>query len=205
LNPFAFNVSGGALSWNSNTPTIPVTVASGGTLKGTGSVGPTTVNSGGTLSTGNSPGCLTLATLTLNSGSTFAQEIAGSTPCTGYDQTTVTGGANLGNATLNMTITGTPTPGTVYTIISAASVTGTFAGLANGASLISGGTLFTINYNATNVTLTAVGPAPVTTTTAAGGSLPSTGTSIAIAFIGLLLIAGGLVLVRRKRFTFYAN
>jgi len=195
-----YEIAGGTFIANPSDTSLEdsnILVSNGGTLKGTGSIGPTTVNSGGTLSTGNSPGCITLATLTMNSGSSFAQEITGTTPCTDFDETTVTGAANLGNATLNMTITGTPTAGSVYTIISAASVTGTFNGLANGASIISGGTLFTINYNATNVTLTAIGPAPVAS--ANNGSLPTTGTSISIAFIGLAMIIAGLAIARRRK------
>jgi hypothetical protein len=61
-------------------------VLSGATLKGTGIVGNTSVNTGGTVSVGNSPGCMTFSSLTLTSGSTWQQEIAGSTACSGYDQ-----------------------------------------------------------------------------------------------------------------------
>lgn len=86
-----------------------------------------------------------LATLTMNSGSSFSQEITDTTPCTGFNQITVTGSANL--------------------------------------------------CNATNVTLTSVGPAPVAS--ANSGTLPTTGTSLAIAIIGLGLILSGIVIARR--------
>jgi len=149
------NVNGGAVNWGGAALTaINTVVGSGGTLKGTGAIGATTVNSGGTLSTGNSPGCLTIATLTLNSGSNFNQDIASATACSGYDQTTVTGAASLGNATLNVTPTYTPAIGAVFTILKADSITGTFNGLADGATITANGITFKIKYTAKEVTLT---------------------------------------------------
>ena len=48
------------------------------------------------------------------------------------------------------------TDGTVFTILSGGSLSGTFAGLADGASVNGGGQAYTINYSGGNVTLTAV-------------------------------------------------
>lgn len=203
-----YQVSGGTLSVNpadSSLVSSNVVVNSGGTLKGTGSVGPTTVNSGGTLSTGNSPGCLTLSTLTLNSGSTFVQEIDGGTVCSGYDRTTVSGAANLGGATLDVALGTNPPVGTEFTIVQAASVSGTFSGLSNGAVFLENGIRFRINYTSTTVTLTVVAAdTPVTATTGTSGSLPATGFGITqIFFISVIVMLSiGLLLAisfRRKK------
>jgi len=191
------NVNGGAVNWGGAALTaINTVVGSGGTLKGTGLVGATTVNSGGTLSTGNSPGCLTIATLTLNSGSNFNQDIASATACSGYDQTTITGAVSLGNATLNTLPTYTPADGTVFTIITAGSVVGTFNGLANGATFTANGILFRINYTATTVTLTklsGVVGAPNT-----GYDKQSIVPAIALLALGLGLVAGARRFVKKQ-------
>jgi len=74
-----------------------VTVQSGATLGGSGTInGATTIQSGGTLSPGNSPGVLTQsAGLTLNTGSSFTFELAANTTSgrgTNFDGVNVTGG-----------------------------------------------------------------------------------------------------------------
>ena len=131
--------------------TVAVTVGNGGTLKGNGSVGVVTVQSGGTVAPGMSPGCLTTGNLTYNSGSTYTVEIDGATVCTGYDQTQVTGTVDLGGATLviDKDSAYSPAVGTEFIIISndgSDAVTGTFAGLAQGATTTVGGVEYTINY-----------------------------------------------------------
>jgi len=188
-------VEGGSVVLGSNLPGVDVTVATGSTLKGTGSIGSTEIESGGTLSTGNSPGCLTLEDLTLESGSVFTQEIEGSTACSGYDQTTVAGPLDLGGATLDLSVSYNPAAGTVFTIISAESVTGTFNGLADGSRFSVDGKIFRINYTSTTVTLTE---------DQGSGALPDTGTNTTnYVLVALTLIAAGLVLARRSnRFSF---
>ncbi len=74
-----------------------VTVQSGATLGGSGTInGATTIQSGGTLSPGNSPGVLTQsAGLTLNTGSSFTFELAANTTAgrgTNFDGVDITGG-----------------------------------------------------------------------------------------------------------------
>ena len=56
-------------------PNATLTVASGGTLKGVGSVGDVTLASGGTLAPGNSPGTQTYGSLTLQAGSSIDFEV----------------------------------------------------------------------------------------------------------------------------------
>ena len=125
----------------------------GGTLKGVGTVRDVTLN-GGTIAPGNSPGILNVTSLTLNSSSIYQQQIAGATAGSQYDQLIATGAVTLGNATLNTLPTYTPADGTVFTIITAGSVLGTFNGLANGDTFTAAGMVFRINYTATTVTLT---------------------------------------------------
>ena len=86
-----FGASGGKFIYDSSaTFSQPLTVATGSTLGGHGSLGSVTVSSGGILSPGNSPGQLTVSTLLLNSGSTTHMEIGGTNLGTDYDNVTIT-------------------------------------------------------------------------------------------------------------------
>lgn len=128
------------------------TVTSTGSLGGSGSVGDVTTQSGGVLAAGNSPGCFSTGNLVLVSGSTFLQEIAGTTVCTQYDQTRVTGTVSLGNATLTVSLLSgfVPAAGQSYTIIEndgSDAVTGTFTGLAQNATFTASGVVYRINYS----------------------------------------------------------
>jgi hypothetical protein len=185
-------ISSGSVKWGGTLGEIDTVVGPGSTLKGTGTAGDVTVQSSGAINVGNSPGCMTMASLTLNNGATFTEEIAGSTACSTYDQTTVTGSANISDGSLNVVLSGTPAEGTVYTILSAGTVTGTFSGLANNSTLTVNGTTFRINYTATTVTLTVLG----TTTTTTSSSLASTGSFV---FVSLLLGAT-LILVTTRAY-----
>lgn len=123
--------------------TTSTTVASGATLGGTGSLGPVSVQSGGHLSPGSSPAILDTGNLSLTSGSEVVIEIGGTTPgdaATNHDQLNVTGTVDLGGATLTLsTFNGyVPTPGSQFVIVNNDSndaITGTFNGLAEGASI----------------------------------------------------------------------
>jgi hypothetical protein len=76
------------------------TVNSGGTLNGTGDIGPVSVNSGGTLAPGTSPDCIDTGDLAFASGGILLVDLAGTVPCTAHDQVRVTGTVGLGSATL---------------------------------------------------------------------------------------------------------
>ena len=145
----------------------PVTVNSGGTLGGTGTVGNTvTVDSGGTIAPGTSPGILNTGTLTLTAGSTLTVEINGTTVGTQYDQVNVTGGVDLGDATLNVLLGFTPSAGQTFTIIAndlADAVAGTFSGLPEGSIFTAGAGRFSISYvggSGNDVVLTALNVPP---------------------------------------------
>ena len=121
--------------------TIGAVQDSDGVLGGNGTVGNVT-SVGGTISPGNtgSPGVLNTGSLNLDSNSTFVTELDGTSPgngVTGYDQVVASGPVSLGGATLDATLASgfIPTVGDQYTIISnnSGSITGTFAGLAQGA------------------------------------------------------------------------
>ena len=132
-----------------------VTVKNGGTLGsssglGGGSTGSITVESGGTLAPGASTGLLTTTgNLSLTSGATFALELAGTTAGTGYDRMIVGGNVSLGGATLSLAVSFSPTNGDIFTVIlnnGANAIGGTFAGLANEATINVGGQDYQISY-----------------------------------------------------------
>ncbi len=126
-----------------------VTVASGGTLGGTGTTGAITVQSGGHVAPGTSPGILNSGNVSFSSGSNFDVELNGTTVGTQYDQLNVTGSVSLGNAKLNTSLGFVPVNGDKFTIINndgKDAVTGTFNGLAEGGSFTVSSTRFVISY-----------------------------------------------------------
>jgi fibronectin-binding autotransporter adhesin len=145
-------VSAGTLSVTGSTAGATA-VASGATLGGSGTLGGTvTVQNGGTLSPGVSPGTLTVnGDLSMAAGSTLAVEINGTTAGTQYDQVIVNGAVDVSGATLSATHGYSPGSGDSYTIIvndAADAVTGSFSGLAEGATVAAGGngTVLTASY-----------------------------------------------------------
>jgi autotransporter-associated beta strand protein len=151
----------------SGTGTGAVTVNMGGTLGGTGTIsGAVSVANGGMLSPGSpvaNPGTLGTGNLALVMGATYAVQLNGA-GAGQFDQVNVTGTVNLGNATLMATLGAgfSPINGQTFTIINndgADAVTGTFNGLAQGATVMISGRAFTISYTGgtgNDVVLTAV-------------------------------------------------
>jgi fibronectin-binding autotransporter adhesin len=137
-----------------------VTVATGGTLGGIGTIGgATTVQNGGFLTgaTNGTVGEINFASgLTTDTGSTWlidlVQNVNGSS-----DLVDITGILNLNSSNLSLITTGAHTFGNTYTIANYTSRVGTFNNLADGA-FVSG---YQINYGANAITLTAV-PEPGT-------------------------------------------
>jgi autotransporter-associated beta strand protein len=106
-----------------------LTVNSGATLTGSGSIaGPVTL--AGTLSPGNGPGILTVNNqVTFQAGSTFNLEVNGSTPGNGYDQLVTTGPVSLAGSLAFTFGTFTPTGHDILFLINntgAGTTTGTF-------------------------------------------------------------------------------
>ncbi|ADB18769.1 autotransporter-associated beta strand repeat protein [Pirellula staleyi DSM 6068] len=148
----ASNASGSA------TGTGPVQGSGASTLGGTGSItGAVTLAATSTLAPGASPETLATGNLALGNNTALAIEIGGTAPgngVTGYDQVNVTGTVSIGSGVaLNLTqlsgFTVNPAALQTFTIVSndgSDAVTGTFAGLAEGAAIsYAGGTLY-ISY-----------------------------------------------------------
>ncbi len=148
-----------------------ITISSGATLGGTGSLFATsstntlTLDSGATLGPGTSPGTLTVNG-NLDAAGTLNMELGGTTAGTGYDQLIVNGTVDLAGATLNASFVdgfeSTLAVNDVFTLIendATDAVTGSFEGLAEGATVIIDGKYFQISYaggDGNDVVLTAI-------------------------------------------------
>ena len=148
VNNSGFLIVTGSIASSSGT-----TVASTGTLSGSGTVGSVT-STGGTVgyTTGPLANILTGTSLSLNSDSTFHAAINGTLPgglINGHDEVVLSGALALGGATLNTTnfFPYFPIAGdSIVLITGATSSTGAFNGLPEGSSLLVGGQPFAITY-----------------------------------------------------------
>jgi fibronectin-binding autotransporter adhesin len=146
----ATTVNAGELLVNGSVLDSAITVNSGGTLGGDGSVPAATVQSGGFLSSGDSPGTLAATSLSLATGAAFIEQLGGTTAGSQYDQTVIPAGGSvaLGGATLNISFLGgfLPAVGQQFILIdneSGSSVVGTFS---QGSTFTSNDYVFGINY-----------------------------------------------------------
>jgi autotransporter-associated beta strand protein len=143
-------VDAGTLIINGSQPQSPLRVI-GGLAGGSGTVG--NISCDADLAPGNSPGCLTSSNLVFSAAADFFAELAGTTPCSGHDQLIVRGTTDLGSATLHVVNNfppGKPNFGDQFVIIDNDDIdviTGTFNGLANGATFNVGDIGYRINYN----------------------------------------------------------
>jgi fibronectin-binding autotransporter adhesin len=121
-----------------------------GTLKGTGTIsGTLSVAQGAKLAPGLSPGCINSGNLVLSG--TYEVELADLTACTEYDQTNVTGTVDLTSSTLSIIRFDGMVPrlNDSFTIIlndGTDAVTGTFTGIAQGGTIVSGGITYSVSY-----------------------------------------------------------
>ena len=193
----ASKVNAGTLLVNGQHIASNTQVASGATLGGSGTVGPVIVNAGGFLSPGNSPGLLTTASLFL--GGTLLQEIQGNVRGTQYDAIDANGAVNLTGATLTLSGAYVPVVGDTFTIIAndgVDPVVGTFAGLAQGATVNFNGRPLTISYTGgtgNDVVLAALAPAPAL----AAAPVPSNSAWM-LAVLAAMLLASGIAAARGK-------
>jgi fibronectin-binding autotransporter adhesin len=171
----------------------------GGILKGNGTVGVLTLTTG-EVAPGQSPGVLNSGSLSFTGGA--LDEELGGTGAGQYDQLNVTGTVSLGaGTTLNTSLYNgfAPKGGDSFTIINndgTDAVSGTFSGLAEGATFTVGSTVFKISYvggTGNDVVLT-VQSAPAT---------PNTGFSLIrnnpLAVLALTTFAaGGTMFASRK-------
>ncbi len=138
-------IEGGTLRINGSQPSSDVLIWSAGTLGGTGAAGRVT-STGGALSPGLSPGTLTSGDLLLDSSTECILELANA----GADQMNVQGSIGLGSAQLILSAAGLlPEEGQPFVIVNndgTDAVTGTFAGLPEGALVSAGPRQFLITY-----------------------------------------------------------
>ncbi len=180
----AMTVEAGQVAVNGAT-TLATTLTSG-ILSGTGSIGANAVN-GGTLQPGAADqGKLTMTTLIPATGSTLQLGLSGGTaPVAGtdYRQVVVKGDTvNLGDSNLVLTTVGaTPfNDAASYTLIDnqgASAVSGTFNGLAEGATVTLGGVNYTISYKGGTGNDVVLASAPAPTATAINRSVPTATTT----------------------------
>lgn len=156
----------------------------GGTLRGTGTIGALTQLSGGALAPGESPGILHASSAALGAGTTYQLELAGSSPGSGYDQLDVHGSVSLGGAALSPLVEFEPAVGEQFTIVAndgTDPVSGTFAGLPQGAELDGGAVDLRVDYgggDGNDVVLTRLSPTATTLSASAGAV--SVGTPIGL-------------------------
>lgn len=92
--------------------------------------------------------------VTFTPGSAFVVNVNGGTAGSGYDQLNSTGAVTLNGATLVLNAGYLPATGDTFTLITAAGgLTGTFAGLPEGATVLVSGQQYKIHYGPTAVTL----------------------------------------------------
>jgi autotransporter-associated beta strand protein len=144
------HVLGGEVVVNGSQPLIPVTVDSGATLGGSGTVG--TIAANGIISPGASPVILNSSNVTFSSTGNFTVNLTGPNPGPGgYDQLNVSGTVSLGNATLMVlpAFTAPVSIGQQFTILNnqgANPITGTFSGLPEGSLFNADAYTFRISY-----------------------------------------------------------
>jgi uncharacterized protein with beta-barrel porin domain len=142
-----WTVNAGTLIVNGSIANSAVTVNSGGTLAGTGTVGNTQINGGGIFAPGNSPGTITVAgNLAFASGALYLVQV---TPTTA-SSTNVSGTATLTGASVQTVFA----PGSYvtrqYTILHSGGLVGTFNGVSGN---VPAGFTESLSYTATDVIL----------------------------------------------------
>jgi autotransporter-associated beta strand protein len=145
----ATTVSAGKLIVNGSVSTSITTVQTGATLGGTGTVGALTIQAGGTHAPGNSPGIQPVGNYTQNG--TLAIELNGLTAGTQHDRVDVTGTVDITGSTLSLSSMSyvAASNDLIFILLNDGSdaITGTFTGLAEGASVgLIGGLEFNITY-----------------------------------------------------------
>ncbi|HSY18729.1 MAG TPA: hypothetical protein VK815_10360, partial [Candidatus Acidoferrales bacterium] len=134
---------------NGSQPQSQVVVNPTCTLAGTGTVN--IVQANGILSPGNLTGILNSSNVTFSATGTFKVELNGTNTGAGYSQLNVTGTVALASASLQVLAGTVGATNNHYTIINndvADAVSGTFAGLAEGATLVANdGAHYTISYH----------------------------------------------------------
>lgn len=187
-------VSAGTLAVNGAQSGSAISL-NGGTLTGSGTTGAiTSTASGGTINpgTGSGSGALTTGNVTWSTGTpTLSVQIDGVTAGTNYNQLATGGTINVTNAKLAVTLGFVPSNAQIFTIVNntgSNSITGTFNGLAEGASLAVGLSSFIVSYkggSGHSIILTAATPVVAlveSVSPSATGQNPGTDLAYSIAF-----------------------
>lgn len=121
----------------------------GATLSGTGTVANLAVRNGGIVAPGNSPGTVAVnGTVEFKAGSIYRVDV---TPAGAHDLLTATGAVTISGGTVQVvTAPGDYASGIRYTIVTAASVTGTFSSVSDDYAFLDG----VLSYDAKNVYVT---------------------------------------------------
>lgn len=147
----AVEVQGGELRLIANefANASSLTLDTGGTLSGNGTVGNLIVKNGGIVAPGNSPGTINVAgTLNFNAGSTYRVDV---TPTGEHDLLTATGAVTISGGTVQIeAVPGDYAANSRYAILTAGSVTGTFTGVTENYAFLDAA----LSYDPTNVFLT---------------------------------------------------
>jgi autotransporter-associated beta strand protein len=146
-------VSGGILTVNGTiSASSALTANSTTTVNGTGTISCGSTFTSATLTPGNGStyGLLTTGDITLDSGSTYTLNLDGNHVT--LDGVSVTGTYTCGSAILTISSVANPTY-TTYTVVTATSISGTFNGLADGATFSAVGRSWRIHYTGTTITL----------------------------------------------------
>lgn len=168
----------------------------GGILGGTGPIN-ANVTGGGTISPGLSPGALTING-NVNLSGAVVMECNGTTPGVLYDQMIVNGGVNFSGTTLSVSIGYVPTPGDGFVLVAndgTDAISGTFAGLPEGATITLAALAFHISYhggdgNDVALTSLAVPPPGASTDVNDGAAQRSRVTTIQVTFSTVVTFAG---------------
>ncbi|MDO8348893.1 MAG: hypothetical protein Q7T30_01565 [Planctomycetota bacterium] len=132
-------------------------IANAGTLNLSGAVfsgaGALALSNTGTLNVGTTDSSLTAGSTLGLTGGTFGVNITGDATA---GSITTTGAITLSSAPTLAVTSVDVTDGSIFTILSGGSLSGTFSGLADNATFMAGAQQYQINYSGTSATLTAV-------------------------------------------------
>ena len=174
------SVAGGTLIVNGSQPASAVTVTNGATLGGTGAVGAATVTASNLSPGVAGAGTLSTGTLNVDAASTLLFDL-NSAIAGGFDSLNVSGTVSLGSCALKLSIGSQfgAAIGTKLLLIANDgndAISGTFAGLPEGAIVTAGNDMFTISYlggTGNDVELTALNSAPFISSSAMATPSPA--------------------------------